>query len=138
MSHAHFAYDAAPITLGEARLKRHMALSRRRFERHPLRLPVTVAWGGKRFASTTRTLALGGLFVPHPDPPAPGTPVAVTLTLTSARAAEEVALSGEVVYATDDGMAIKFLDVSPQARGRLRAFFLFHDLHCYNTENPEM
>jgi len=138
MPHAPYAYTAAPITLGEARLKRHMALSRRRFERHPLRLPVTVAWGGKRFAATTRTLALGGLFVPHPDPPAPGTPVTVALSLTSAHETEELTLSGEVVYATGDGMAIKFLDVPAQARGRLRAFFLFHDLHCYNTENPEM
>ena len=138
MSHIPHAYASAPITLAEARLKRHMALSRRRFERHPLRLPVTVAWGGKRFASTTRTLALGGLFVPHPEPPEPGTHVDVALTLVSPHATEELALTGEVVYTTGDGMAIKFLEVPPQARGRLRAFFLFHDLHCYNTENPEM
>lgn len=138
MRQATFTHDPAAFTLAEARLKRHMALTRRRFERHPLRLPVTVAWDGRRYATTTRTLALGGLFVPHPDPPEPGTRVAVVLTLTSAQETEELSLAGEVVYVTGDGMAIKFLDVPPAQRGRLRAYFLFHDLHCYNTENPEL
>jgi hypothetical protein len=138
MPHAPQVYDSAALSLAEARLKRRMALTRRRFERHPLRLPVTVAWDGRRYATTTRTLALGGLFVPHPEPPPPGTRVTVALTLTTAEETEELSLSGEVVYSTGDGMAIKFVDVPPAARGRLRAFFLFHELHCYNTENPEI
>lgn len=138
MPHAPQVYDSAALSLAEARLKRRMALTRRRFERHPLRLPVTVAWEGRRYATTTRTLALGGLFVPHPEPPVPGTQVAVVLTLTSARQAEELSLAGEVVYTTGDGMAIKFVDVPSGTRGRLRAFFLLNDLHCYNTENPEV
>lgn len=112
-----------------------MALRRREFERHAFRLPVTVAWGDVRLSTTTRTLGLGGLFLACERPPAAGTRVTLELTLASPRERDRLALSGEVVYVEDDGMGVKFVDVDPDARGRLRAFFLFQDLHCYNTEN---
>lgn len=126
---------AATQARREARRKRRMALKRRQFERHAFRLPVTLAWDDVRLSTTTRTLGLGGLFVGCEAPPAVGTRVTLTLTLASPQARDEVALTGEVVYLEGDGMGIKFVDVDANARGSLRAFFLFQDLHCYNTEN---
>jgi hypothetical protein len=127
--------DPAERARLEARLKRRMALKRRAYERHAFRLPITVSWGDARVTTTTRMLGLGGLFVGCDDPPEVGTRVALTLTLDSPRGHEEVAMSGEVVYLDGPGMGIKFVDVAPDARGRLRGFFIFQDLHCYNTEN---
>jgi len=112
-----------------------MAVHRRQFERHPFRLPVTVAWGDTRFSTTTQTLALGGLFAACPHPPPTGTEITLMLTLTLGQGQEEVPLKGEVVYTTPDGIGVRFVNISPPARGKLRAFFLFRDLHCYNTEN---
>lgn len=127
--------DPAERARVEARLRRRMSQKRRQFERHAFRLPLTVAWDGGNLATHTRTLGLGGLFVGCDAPPPVGTRVALALTLDSPRGHDEVALSGEVVYLEREGIGIKFVDVGPEARGRLRGFFLFQDLHCYTTEN---
>jgi hypothetical protein len=127
--------DPAERARLEARLKRRMALKRREYERHAFRLPITVSWGDARLTTTTRMLGLGGLFVGCDAPPEVGTRVALTLTLDSPGGHEELDLAGEVVYLDGPGMGVKFVDMDAAARGALRGFFIFQDLHCYNTEN---
>jgi hypothetical protein len=113
-----------------------VGIKRRRFERHAFRLPVTARWAGREASTTSRTLGLGGLFLALPDPPPVDTALELTLTLAAHNAREEVTVRAEVVYADKTGVGVKFVDTPPEVRGRLRAFFLLQDLHCYNTERP--
>jgi len=111
-----------------------LGIKRRAFERHAFRLPVTVRWEGREEATTSRTLGLGGLLLTLTDPPPVGTRLSVTLTLATHRKREEVTVTGEIVYAERAGVGVKFVDTPPDARARLRDFFMMQDLHCFNTE----
>ncbi|MFQ5509507.1 MAG: PilZ domain-containing protein [Leptospirillia bacterium] len=109
---------------------------RRRFERHGFRLPVTVTLSGGDVVDTqTDTLALGGCHLPWDHDPLPsGAELTVCLYLDSNRSEAPVKTPGRVAYYVGGGMGIEFHNMDRDAYGRLRAFFLFRDLHSFTTD----
>lgn len=90
----------------------------RRYPRIDLPKGMQVAWrgGGRQEVSRVRTLALGGLYVTTPNPPAAGT----ILTLVFETPSGDVRARATVRYAeTGKGMGIAFTGMGTEGHARL-------------------
>ncbi|MGB0036702.1 MAG: PilZ domain-containing protein [Candidatus Acidiferrales bacterium] len=90
----------------------------RKYPRCQLEKGISVAWvtGSIREVSRVTTVGLGGVFIHTPNPPREGTLLRLLFDLPSgevrARAVVRNRKAGE-------GMGIQFLELRPEARGRL-------------------